>query len=202
MPNTQRGGSTMYQMLRLTFAAMAVAFAGFPTGAPAQVAAPQIQLTEKNIEGFIAAQKDMSAVVEKTQGAVFSDHANAKYQAELKAVTKKYGFKDFKEYEAVAANISMVMAAINPQTKEFTDPQTAIKEEIDEVTADTTIPASEKKKLLAELKEALKAEQSSMQFPTNIELVKRYYDKIDVTTIAAGDRDSSQTSSIVRTISE
>ena len=120
-------GSAMYQMLRLTIAAMAVVFASFPTSAPARVAVPQIKLTERHVEGFITAQKDMSAVVEKMmQG----DSANAKYEAELKAVTKKHGFKNFAEYEAVAANISLVMAAIDPQTKVFTDPRTAIKDEV------------------------------------------------------------------------
>ena len=104
----------MYQMLRLTIAAMAVVFASFPTSAPARVAVTQIKLTEKHVEGFIATQKGMSAVVEKMmQGAVFSNSANARYQAELKAVTKKHGFKNFAEYEAVAASISLVMAAID-----------------------------------------------------------------------------------------
>jgi hypothetical protein len=37
---------------------MAVAFASFPTGALAQVAATQIKLTAKQIEGFITAQDD------------------------------------------------------------------------------------------------------------------------------------------------
>ena len=191
----------MYQMLRLAIVAMAVAFASFPTSAPAQVAATQIKLTEKHVEGFIAAQKDMSAVVEKMQGAVLSNHANAKYKAERDAVTRKNGFKNFAEYETVAANISMVIAAIDPQTKVFTDPQAAIKKELEDVSADTTIPNNEKKQLLKELNEALKSAQS-IQFPTNIELVQKYYDKIDVTTIAAYDGDGSPTSSVVRTISE
>src|SRR5215470_17955152 len=95
-------GSAMYQMLRLTIAAMAVVFASFPTSAPARVAAAQIKLTEKHVEAFIAAQKDMSAIVEKMMsGAVLSNSLNAKYEAKLKAVTKRHGFKNFAEYEAV-----------------------------------------------------------------------------------------------------
>src|SRR4030088_1309719 len=99
----------MYQILRLTIAAVAVVLANSPTSAPAQVAVTQIRLTENHVERFIAAQKDMSAVVEKMmQG----DSANSKCEAELKAVTKMRGFKSFAEYEAVAASISLVMAAI------------------------------------------------------------------------------------------
>jgi hypothetical protein len=86
----------------------------FPTSAPARVAVTQIKLTQKHVEGCIAAQKDMSAVVEKMmQGAVFSNSANARYEAELKAVTKKHSFKNFAEYEAVTASVSLVMAAID-----------------------------------------------------------------------------------------
>jgi hypothetical protein len=174
----------MYQMLRLTIAAMAVVFASFPTSAPARVAAAQIKLTEEHVEAFIAAQKDMSAIVEKMMpGAVFSNSANARYEAELKAVTKKHGFKNFAEYEAVAASISLVMAAIDSQTKVFTDPPTAIQQELEDVTAANNIPNSEKKKLLRSLTLALKAARH-IQFPTNIELVQKHYDKIYVTTIA------------------
>jgi F0F1-type ATP synthase membrane subunit b/b' len=72
----------------------------------------------------------------------------------------------------------MVMAAIDPLTKAFTDPQSAIKKEIEDVSADKTIPDNEKKQLLEELNEALKAAQP-IQFPGNVELVKKYYDKID-----------------------
>jgi hypothetical protein len=193
-------GSAMYQMLRLTIAAMAVVFASFPTSAPARVAVTQIKLTEKHVEGFIAAQKDMSAVVEKMmQGAVFSNSANARYQAELKAVTKKYGFKNFAEYEAVAASISLVMAAIDSQSKMFTDPSTAIEQELEDVIAANNIPDSEKKKLLRSLTLALKAARH-IQFPTNIELVQKYYDKIYVTTIADYDGFGWRNSSVARTI--
>jgi homoserine dehydrogenase len=157
---------------------VAVTFACLPTIASAQPAVTQIKLTEKQVEAFIAAQKDMSAVVEKMQGAASPDKPNSRFEAEFEAVTNKHGFKNFAEYEAVAANISMVMATIDPQTKAFTDPQTAIKKEIDDVTADKTIPANEKKQLLEELNEALKSAQP-IQFPSNIELVKKYYDKID-----------------------
>jgi hypothetical protein len=128
--------------------------------------------------GFIAAQKDMSAVVEKMQGIASSDKPSSRFEAELEAATKKHGFKNYAEYEAVAANISMVMAAIDPQTKAFTDPQAAIKKEMDDLTADKTIPENEKKQLIEELKEALKSAQP-IAFPGNIELVKKYYDKID-----------------------
>ena len=175
----------MQPMLRATLAAiLAVAFAqiipqqlSLSTAAMAEPALKQIKLTEKQVEGFINAQKDISAAVEKMQGAV-TDKPNPKFQAELSAVAKKHGFKDFQDYEDVAGNISMLMACIDPQTKAFTEPKVAIKKEIDEVMADKSIPEQEKKQMLEELNEALKTAEP-IQFPSNVELVKKYYEKID-----------------------
>ena len=191
----------MHRMLHLTIAAMAVVSASLPVSAFAQVAATQIKLTEKQVGAFIAAQKDMSAAVEKMmQPTVFLKNANAKYEAELKAVTKKHGSRNFAEYEAVASTISSVMASIDPQTKVFTDPRTALKEEFEEVTAAKDIPNGEKKKLLRSLTLAFR-EARPIQFPTNIELVQKYYDQIYVTTIVA-DGDSWRNARVVHAISE
>jgi hypothetical protein len=191
----------MQQMLRLTIAAMAAGFLTFPTAVSAQVAATQIQLTEKQVEGFIAAQNDVSAVLERIQAAAFSGEAEPKHRAELAAITKKNGFKNFAEYEAVAANISMVMTGMDPQTGVFTDVKAAIKKEIENASADKTIPAREKKALLKELNEALKSAES-IEFPGNIELVQKYRDKINVVNIPTYDGDTTSTSTIVRTIGE
>ena len=167
----------MQQLLRLIGAALvAVAFMHVPGPALAQGAVKQIPLTAKHVEGFIAAQKDMATVAEKMQGN--SDKPDPKVQAELEAISKKHGFASFQEYDDVAANISMVMAGIDPQSRAFTEPKVAIQKEIDEVKGDTTIPEKEKKQMLEELAEALKSAQP-IQHPANIELVKKYWEKID-----------------------
>src|SRR5262249_16168180 len=137
----------------------------------------QIKLTEKQVQGFIAAQKAMTAIGEKMENAG-SDKPDPKIQAEFEGVAKKNGFKSYAEYDDVAANISMVMAAIDPQTKEFRDAQTAIKKEIDEVNADKSISAEEKKQLLEELNESLKS-AVTVQNLSNVDLVRKYYDQID-----------------------
>jgi len=168
----------MHQTLRAMIAGLSLLLGGLPTAAPAQPAVTQIKLTEQHVEGFIAAQKDMSALVERMQAAASPDKPFSTFQPKLEAVTSKHGFKSFAEYETVAANISVVMAAIDPQTKAFTDPRMAIKKEIDDVTADGTIPDHEKKSLLEELNEALKSAQR-IEFPDNIELVRKYYERID-----------------------
>ena len=148
-----------------------------PGNAAAQSPIKQIQLTVRQVEGFIAAQKDMSAVMEKMQGST-SDVPDPKIQAELEAIAKKFGFRDFSEYDDVAANIAMIMAGIDPQTKAFLDPRAGIQKEIEEITADKNIPPEEKKKMLEELNEALKTAEP-IKYPGNIELVREYFDRIE-----------------------
>jgi hypothetical protein len=157
--------------------AIALALAPICSVAMAQMAVKQIQLTDKQIENFIDAQKDMGAIAEKTEGTP-SDKPDPKVHADLEAAAKKHGFKDFAEYDEIAANISMVMAGIDPQTKNFLEPQAMIKKEIDEVTADKSMPDAEKKQALEELTAALKTAQP-IQYASNIELVKKYFDKLD-----------------------
>jgi hypothetical protein len=167
----------MQQMFRLIVAALvAVALTHFSGVAAAQMV-NQIKLTEKQIEGFISAQKDMAAVSEKMQGTA-SDKPDPKIQAELEAIAKKHGFKDFADYDDVAANISMIMAGIDPQSKTFMESATAIKKEIEEIQADKSIPEKEKKQMLEELNEALKT-AAPIQHPGNVDLVKKHFDKIE-----------------------
>ena len=142
----------MQQTLRLMIAAIvAVALTHLIGVAAAQNAVKQIKLTDQQIEGFINAQKDMSAVAEKMQSN--SDKPDPKVQAELESIAKKHGFASFEEYDDVAANISMVMAGIDPQSKAFTEPKVAIQKEIEEVKNDKSIPEKEKKQMLDELGE-------------------------------------------------
>jgi hypothetical protein len=188
----------MYQTFRLIIAATAIAFASFVADAETM----QIKLTVKQVEGFIAAQKDLSAALERMQAAaVFSGQDNIKHQAQFERIIKREGFKNFAEYELVASNISLVMAAIDPQTRAFSDPYTAIKKEIESVGEDKNLSDRERKEMLSELKEALKVAQP-IEFPTNIELVKKYYEKIDLIVIAAYDSEGRPASGVVRTTSE
>jgi hypothetical protein len=168
----------MQQALRLVIAAFAaIALAQFSTSASAQTEAKQVKLTEKHIESFVAAQKDMESFAEKLQGGT-ADKPDPKMQAELESIAKKHGFASFTEYDDVAATISNIMAGIDPATKVFSDPTVAIKKEMEEVKNDKAIPENEKKQMLDDLNEAMKAAQP-IQYPSNIELVTKHFDKLD-----------------------
>lgn len=136
----------------------------------------QVKLSDKHVQGFIAAQKDLGGIADDLQKA--GDKPDPKLQGKLEDIAKKNGFANFAEMDDVAANISMVMAGIDPQSGAYTDPLEAIKKEIDDVRKDTAIPEKDKKQMLVELEEALKT-TPSLQFKENIDLVKKFQKEIE-----------------------
>jgi hypothetical protein len=132
----------------------------------------QIKLTEKHIQGFIAADDGMA----KIYGANV-DNSDPKVKAQAEAVAKKNGFASLAEHDDVSMNISMIMSGIDPQTKEFTEPPEQIKREIAALKADKSVPEAEKKEGLAQLEAVLK-DAKPIQFKENIALVLKYLDKL------------------------
>ncbi|MCL4766291.1 MAG: hypothetical protein KJZ80_08670 [Hyphomicrobiaceae bacterium] len=159
----------------LTVLAFGLAFAFGPAAAQ-DAEFKQIKLTEKHVQGFIAAQKDLNDIADKLQST--SDQPDPKLQAELESIAKKNGFASFEELDDVAANISMVMAGVDPQSGEYTDPVESIKKEIEEIKADKSIPDKEKKQMLQEMQEALDT-TPALEHPENVQVVKKYRAEID-----------------------
>jgi hypothetical protein len=151
----------------------AVALVHFSGAAMAQ-AIKQIQLSEKQVESLIASQKEMGAIMQKMQG----DKPDPKLQSQLEAVAKKYGFASIAEFDSVSENVSLLMSCIDPKTKAFNEPKVAIQKQIDDLKADKTIPEPQKKEMLADLAEQLKTAEP-IKFPGNVDIVKKYYDKLD-----------------------
>lgn len=137
----------------------------------------QVQLDDVMVKKFIAAQKDMADYHQKV-GPPANDKPDPKVQAELDALAKKHNFASFADFDDVAFNISMVMGGLDPATGQFTDPITAIKREIEEITADKSIPEKDRKQMLDELAEALKS-TPPLQYPGNIDVVKQYRAEIE-----------------------
>ncbi len=136
----------------------------------------QIKLAEKSVQGFIAAQKDLAAMAAKLQAA--GDKPDAKLQAELEGVATKNGFANFAELDDVAANISMVMAGLDPQSGDYMDPIEAITKEMEEIKKDDKIPEKDKKQMLEEMDQALKT-TPPLQYKENVTLVKKFQKDIE-----------------------
>jgi hypothetical protein len=149
--------------------------------APAPAAPPalkQIALTEKQVQGILDSDKEMDPLIAKLPQDP-SAKPDPKVLAQLDAVAKKYGFAGYDDYNVVIDNITLVMGGFDPQTKKYVGPEAAIKAQIAAIQADKKMPPKDKKEALADLNQALKAPSPPVQNKGNIDIVTKYYDKLN-----------------------
>ena len=165
-----------------SLASSGATFAQAKQAAPAPQAAPaqapslkQIALTDKQLDGVLAAQKDMDAITEKLPENTAPDQ---KVIGQLDGVAKKNGFAGYDDYNNVVDNISLVLGGFDPATKKYVGTEAVIKAQIAQVQADKKMPAKDKKEALDELNEALKTPAPQVENKANIDLVGKYYDKL------------------------
>ena len=113
-----------------------------PEAAPPPI--KQMALTDKQIEGVLAAQKDIDAIMEKLPDNAKPD---PKVIAQLEAVAKKNGFTSYNEYTNVVDNISLVLAGFDPATKKYVGSDAVIKSQIAQVEADKKCQPRTRRKL-------------------------------------------------------
>jgi hypothetical protein len=135
----------------------------------------QMALTDRQLEGVLAAQKDMDAITDKLPD---ESKPDPKATAQFDAVARKNGFASYDEYNDVIDNISLVLGGIDPANKKYVGPEAIIKAQIAQIQADNNMPANDKKQALADLNEALKAPSPPIENKGNIDLVEKYYDKL------------------------
>ena len=154
-----------------------------PLAAPVQASPPsaqspalkQMALTDKQIEGVLAGQKEIDAITEKLPD---DSRPDPKVKAQLDAIANKNGFASYDEYNDVIDNISLVLGGIDPATKRYVGPEAIIKAQIAQIQADNNMPANDKKQALADLDEALKAPSPPIENKGNIDVVVKYYDRL------------------------
>ena len=146
--------------------------------APAQPAQPplkQVALTDKQIAGVLAAQKDIDAITQKLPP---NAAPSPKAVAQLDAVAKKNGFASYDDYNDVVENIMLVLSGFDPVAKKYVGFDVATKAQIAQVQANKQMSAKDKKDALAELNESLKSPPPAIENKGNIDLVAKNYDKL------------------------
>jgi ribonucleotide monophosphatase NagD (HAD superfamily) len=142
-----------------------------------QVASPvkQMALTKKQIEGVLAAQKEMDEINQK-----LSEKAKPYLivAEQLESVAKRNGFASYDEYTDVVDNISIALAGFDPVTRKYIGGEAVIRAQIARVQANKDMPAENKAEALAELNNALKSPAPAVENKGNIDLVATYYDKL------------------------
>src|SRR5262245_40248958 len=105
MMSVTRTGWTTARHLMLAVAVLALGLSAIPAWippasaqqTPAAAEIRQVRLTEKQITGFLGAQKDLVAITAKLEAA--GDTIDEKLQKELDEIGRKNGFKDFGDFE-------------------------------------------------------------------------------------------------------
>jgi hypothetical protein len=141
----------------------------------ASPAVKQMALTKKQIEGVIAAQKEMDEINEKVSE---KPKPYLIVAEQLESAAKKNGFASFDEYTNVVDNISIVLAGFDPVTKKYIGSEALIRAQIAQVQADKNLPAEAKTEALDELNNALKSPAPPVENKGNIDLVATFYDKL------------------------
>ncbi len=135
----------------------------------------QVQLTEDQVDNYIASIADMHAAM----GDAPSDapEPDAKTMAKVEAVAKKHDFPDFNAYNTVAGNIQLVLDGIDPDSKTYVGADKMLMKSIAEVKADKQMKAADKQAALAELQTQAKS-VTPVKYKGNIDLVLKNYDKL------------------------
>jgi hypothetical protein len=146
---------------------------------PAAAGADQVQqitLTPALVEQFLAAKKDIDAVLDKLPDGV--DQPDPATMVKLDAVAKTNKFDGFKQYSLTESNIGIVMAGVDPETKKYIGPEAVIKKQIAEVQADKQIAAKDKKDTVDQLNAAM-ATIPKLQNPGNVDVVVKNVDRLN-----------------------
>ena len=147
------------------------------SAAQAQEAAfKQLKLTEAQIENYLKAQGELNKQFEKIEKA--GEQPDKKLVDGLESLAKKYGFDSYDQLDAIMSNISFVLSGFDQESGEFAEPVAAMKQEIEALKADKSMPEKERKALIQELEEAVK-NTPKIEHKENVALVKKHFKALD-----------------------
>ena len=153
---------------------------GKADGAAPAVEAPQpkqIALTQKSLDGLVAAQReirDLEAKMPKDAKA-----PDPKLEGQVDAAVKKNGFASAGDFADASYSVGVVLVGMDPDSGKYIGAEAATKKQIDEVKADKQMPPKEKKEALEELDETLKAGAADKPSQGNIDLVTANLSKLN-----------------------
>src|SRR5262245_26290825 len=156
----------------LTFSGMAQV----PKTGEGEQSLKQVKLTEKQVQSFISAQKQIAPFASKLEAA--GDKIDPALQSQVEKIAKSNGFESLDELGDVGANISMVLCGLDPQTGQFTELPDLIKKDMEELKQNKQMPQKDKDKAVADMQEALKT-AAPLKFKENVALVKKYQKQLD-----------------------
>lgn len=137
----------------------------------------QVALTQKSLDGLIAAQKeirDLEAKMPKDTKA-----PDPKMDGQIDAAVKKNGFASAGDFADASYSVGVVLAGMDPDSGKYIGAEAATKKQVEEVKADKQMPPKEKKEALEELEQVLKAGSTEKPPQANIDLVTANVSKLN-----------------------
>ena len=190
-PTARRSAARLAAALSMTIAAAPVAFMSVTfvsvtsavaqtKGDPAGVEAEpkQVPLTQKQVDGVVAAQKQIHAIEAKVPDKD-ADKDDPKTDAAIADAVKTNGFASVEDFANVSFSIGMVLAGVDPQTKQYVGPDAVTKKQMADIQADKSMSAKDKKDALDELSAASKQTPTVKPIEGNIALVTKNYDALN-----------------------
>ena len=135
----------------------------------------QIQLSEKQVQALIASQSEMTGLL----AALPEDQEDLdpKTRSALDKTARKFGFKDFADYQAVGDNVILVLDGFDPDTKSYVGKETLLKAELDQIRADKSMRPADRRAAILEIKDMM-SQVEPVKFPENIAIVTKYLDRL------------------------
>ncbi len=141
-------------------------------GAAAEAEPPQpkqVALTQKSLDGLIAAQKEIRAIEAKMPKDAKTP--DPKLDGQIDAAVKKNGFASAGDFADASYSVGVVLAGMDPDSGKYVGAEAATKKQVEEIKADKQMPPKEKKEALDELDQVLKAGATDKPSQGNIDLV-------------------------------
>jgi hypothetical protein len=136
----------------------------------------QILLTEKHIQGMIAASKDMRVITDNAPEDI--DKLTPKTVALLDAVARKNGLNSYEEYKSVGDNVGLVLGGYDEVTRKYVGKSALIKLRIARVQADKKMSAEDKQEALGDFDLDRQLPLPPVENKNNIALVLKYADRL------------------------
>jgi len=135
----------------------------------------QMPLTEDQVKHYVASLAEMQTAM----GDAPADAAepDAKTMTKLEAIARKFGFKDFAEYNNVAGNIAIVVDGVDPDTKTYVGADKMIERAIKDTESEKQMSDADKKATIADLQAQLKT-ATPIKYKGNVDLVLKYYEQL------------------------
>lgn len=139
----------------------------------------QVELTEKQIKGMLAASKDIDAITDNAPEDI--DKLKPETIARLDAVARRSGLASYAEYLNVNENVSLVLTGYDPVTKRYVGREALINLRMARIQSDKKMSAAGKKEAITDLNDALQFSMPAVKYKGNIDLAIKYRGQIDAT---------------------